>query len=56
LADRLKKEFGVKTKLVKGSGGVFEVMLDGELIFSKKSEGRFPDHEEIISRIKSRSS
>jgi len=29
------------------SGGVFEVHLDGELIFSKKEVGRFPTPEEI---------
>lgn len=33
------------------SGGVFEVTLDGELIFSKKQEGRFPEEEEITSRV-----
>lgn len=32
-------------------GGVFEVSKDGESIFSKKQAGRFPDWEEIRSRL-----
>jgi selT/selW/selH-like putative selenoprotein len=36
---------------VRGSGGEFEITLDGELIFSKRAEGRFPDLEEVLARI-----
>jgi selenoprotein W-related protein len=34
-----------------GTEGVFEISLDGELIFSKLQEGRFPEHEEVIRGI-----
>jgi selenoprotein W-related protein len=37
-----------------GDRGVFEVSLDGELIFSKLREGRFPKHEEIVRAIDAR--
>jgi len=30
---------------------VFEVVLDGRLIFSKKASGRFPTHEEILEQL-----
>lgn len=43
----MKKRFDVETELIKGKDGVFEVELDGELIFSKKSVGRFPEHGEV---------
>lgn len=33
------------------SGGVFEVTLDGELLFSKKQTGRFPEREEIDAAV-----
>jgi len=36
---------------VRGKGGQFEVELDGQLIFSKKQQGRFPDAREVIERI-----
>jgi selenoprotein W-related protein len=45
---------GVEARLVKGAGGVFEVRLDGELLFSKKKAGRFPDPGEIEGAIASR--
>ena len=37
--------------LVESGGGVFEVSVDGKLIFSKKKLGRFPEEEEIFSRL-----
>jgi selenoprotein W-related protein len=41
----------VPSKLVASSGGVFEVTVDGTLIFSKKALGRFPEDDEILSKI-----
>jgi selT/selW/selH-like putative selenoprotein len=32
-------------------GGRFEVTVDGKLIFSKVAEGRFPENEEILSKL-----
>jgi selT/selW/selH-like putative selenoprotein len=32
-------------------GGIFDVVLDGKLIFSRKQEGRFPTIEEIKKQI-----
>jgi selenoprotein W-related protein len=34
-------------EIVPSGGGVFEVSKDGELIFSKKESGRFPEWDEI---------
>ena len=34
-------------------GGVFEVTVDGKLVFSKKSLGRFPDEGEVVGLLKS---
>lgn len=42
-------KYGAEVTLKKGSGGVFEVTVDGRLAFSKKSEGRFPTDEEVLS-------
>jgi selT/selW/selH-like putative selenoprotein len=30
---------------------VFDVVIDGQLVFSKKQMGRFPDTAEILERI-----
>ena len=37
--------------LVRGGGGEFEVTVDGRLVFSKKQEGRFPDVDEVLSKL-----
>ncbi|MAV70221.1 MAG: hypothetical protein CMG04_05570 [Candidatus Marinimicrobia bacterium] len=41
-----------KIKLISSGGGVFEIKIGDDLIFSKKSLGRFPEAGEIISIIK----
>jgi selT/selW/selH-like putative selenoprotein len=51
LAAEVKKNRSVEIVLHKGSGGQFEVVLDGTLIFSKKQVGRFPDPQEILALI-----
>ncbi len=38
-------------ELIKGSGGVFEIVLDGALVFSKKETGRFPELREVLEKI-----
>ena len=38
--------------LIPSGGGRFEVTLDGELIFSKVQEKRFPEYAEIESHLK----
>jgi selT/selW/selH-like putative selenoprotein len=41
----------VDSTLVRGSGGEFEVSVDGRLIFSKKQAGRFPDTSEVLALL-----
>ena len=40
--------------LVPGTGGVFDVSLDGELIFSRKQSERFPESKELKQLIRDR--
>ena len=47
----IKQHRDVETRLIKGSGGQFEIVLDVKLIFSKKQQGRFPDPGEILGLI-----
>ncbi|UII27920.1 SelT/SelW/SelH family protein [Fulvivirga maritima] len=37
-----------------GTGGIFEVRLQDELIFSRKEEGRFPESKELKQLIRDR--
>ncbi|MGV3639825.1 MAG: SelT/SelW/SelH family protein [Adhaeribacter sp.] len=40
--------------LVPGTGGIFTVSLDGELLFSRKEAGRFPETKELKQLIRDR--
>jgi len=40
--------------LIPGTGGIFEVRLDGETIFSRKQEGRFPESKELKRLVRDR--
>ena len=41
----------MEPKLIPGAGGIFDVKVDGKLIFSKHEVGRFPEEAEIIQAL-----
>lgn len=43
-----------RVSLVPGSGGIFEVRLNGEIIFSRKESERFPEAKEIKQLVRDR--
>ena len=55
MADELEQALGAKTKLKASHGGVFEISVDGDLVFSKRNLGRFPDAGEVLKLIRARS-
>ena len=44
--------FATEAALIRGGGGIFDVAVDGELVFSKHAAGRFPEHAEVIASIR----
>jgi selenoprotein W-related protein len=40
--------------LIPGEGGIFEVRLDGELLFSRAQQGRFPETKELKQLVRDR--
>ena len=40
-----------EVSLRKSGGGVFEIVVDGTLRYSKKASGRFPTDDEILATI-----
>ncbi|MCB9641392.1 MAG: hypothetical protein H6728_01145 [Myxococcales bacterium] len=56
MAAVLQQNFGVEPVLHRGVRGVLDVHLDGELIFSKHKEGRWPTAEELVRSIQERTS
>ena len=52
LEAELKQNFpNMEISLISSGGGVFEIILDGKLIFSKKAINRFPEKGEIVRLI-----
>jgi selT/selW/selH-like putative selenoprotein len=52
LAEEIENRLGFKPKLIAGSGGVFDVRANDELIFSKHEVDRFPDPDEVFELLK----
>jgi selT/selW/selH-like putative selenoprotein len=47
----LKSRFGEEPEVKPGSLGQFDVVVDGQVIFSKKEAGRFPAEGEVEERF-----
>ena len=41
-----------RVSLVPGSGGIFDITLNDQLIYSRKQEGQFPELKVITQRIR----
>jgi len=51
LADELKEKCNLEAELIGGSKGIFDVVVDGKVVFSKFKTGRFPHPGEIAGMI-----
>ncbi len=49
------RERGVEAQATPGGTGQFDILRDGELVFSKHSEGRFPGEGEVERLVGARS-
>ena len=47
----ITEQTGFEAETTPGAKGQFDVFRDGDLIFSKKETGRFPEEREIISAL-----
>jgi len=57
MTEKLVKEFKQDIEsftLIPSSGGRFEVTVDGELVYSKLKEKRFPEYDEVQPHVKKR--
>lgn len=55
MAAELRERYPKATvRLIESSGGMFEVQVDGELVFSKKALGRHAEPGEVVRLIEQR--
>lgn len=50
----LEQRHAIKARLIKGGRGIFDVKVDGELVFSKYEVNRFPKDGEVADLLESR--
>ena len=41
-------------RLIPGTGGAYEVTVNGEQIYSKKATGKYPEFQELREKIKAK--
>ena len=54
LLNTFAEELGSVTLTPDVTGGVFEVRIDGEIVWSRKEAGRFPEIKELKQRVRDR--
>lgn len=42
----------VNIDLIEGAGGIFDVNVDGKLIYSKHETGEFPDEDALLAELR----
>jgi predicted Rdx family selenoprotein len=43
---------GIPATDIPGGKGQFDVIRDGDLVYSKHETGRFPEHDEILTALR----
>jgi len=52
VAAQIKQELDLSPELVKGSGGIFRIEVDGDVVAEKTRERGFPDDPDIVEAIR----
>ncbi len=47
----MESALGATTELLEGSGGIFDVRLDENLVYSKFETGDFPDEDALVGKL-----
>ena len=51
MAAKIKEALGVESRLIPKGRGIFDVVVDGNLVYSKYETGTFPDNDRLVSLI-----
>lgn len=54
LLTSFSEEIGSLTLIPDRTGGIFDVRVDGELVYSRGQEGRFPEMKELKQLVRDR--
>ena len=48
----MKDAYNSDAFLIEGAGGIFDVVVDGDLVYSKHETGEFPDEDQLVERLR----
>ncbi len=54
MAGKIKAVLGHEVTLIPSSGGVFDVKVDDDLVYSKHASGDFPDEDALVKEMKAK--
>ena len=52
MAAKIKSALGEDASLIGGTGGIFDVNVDGKLVYSKHETGDFPDEDKLVAGLR----
>ncbi len=52
MAADIRRAFGIESTLIAKGRGIFDVSVDGTIIFSKYETARYPESSEIVAAIR----
>lgn len=53
LAGKIKEQMGIEPELIPGGGGIFDIEVEQDLVYSKFKTGTFPDEDQLVSDLAS---
>jgi len=51
LAASIRERLGIDSEVLPGDVGMFDVVVDGRVVYSKYETGRFPLDDEVIEKL-----
>ena len=51
MAAKIKDALNEESFLIEGAGGIFDVNVDGKLVYSKHQTGGFPDEGALVGEM-----
>ncbi len=51
MAAKIKEALGVEPRLIPEGRGIFDVVVNGNLVYSKFETGHFPDNDQLVALL-----
>ena len=51
MAAKIKESLGVEAELIPQGRGIFDVAVNGDLVYSKFETGTFPDNDQLVALL-----